>query len=680
MRQFMSKVLSLMFVCATCHFGLSAQDKSAIPCPELSFETPNYFASGLMTNGLATGDLNGDGEADLVAANEGSGSVTVRFGDGSGAFPSSLQFFVSTPSSVAIADFNNDGHADFVTSSRSNSRITVWLGLGGGAFGTPVQTAVGSSPSGVTTGDFNGDGNTDIVTSNGVSTISLLLGNADGTFPTATTFPATGGSGAFAIVAADFNGDGNRDVATANRGSANLSVMFGNGSGGFVPGAAYPVGALPTNIATGDFNGDNMPDLATANSGSNSATVRFNNGAGGFPAAVTLSAGVQTLAVATGDLDADGSTDLVATNRGSNNISVFRGNGDGTFAARTDLAVSAAPRALVIADLNDDESLDLAAGIESGVIGVLLNSCSANTAPTISANSVTRQQAAGASNSMIATVSDDQDDPDTLTVTVDGGASATTNGVTVSNIAVDAAGSVTADVSASCGASDAMFTLTVTDSGGLSATAMLGVDVTNETTPPVINNGTPIADITVYLPLNSPALSVPVSFDLPTASDNCTASPTVSASPESGSTFQVGTTLVTVTASDELGNTATATFRVNVLFNFGGLLRPIVPFPMLNMVTAGSSVPVKFSLSGNKGLDILAAGYPASSLIACDDEEPGSIIEGTDGAGGAVLTYDAATDQYKYVWKTNQLWRGTCRIFILRLVDGTEHYAKFYFR
>jgi hypothetical protein len=281
---------------------------------------------------------------------------------------------------------------------------------------------------------------------------------------------------------------------------------------------------------------------------------------------------------------------------------------------------------------------------------------------------------------MIATVSDDQDDPASLVVTVDGGASATTNGVTVSNIAVDAVGNVTADVSAACGASNAMFTLEVTDSGGLSAAAMLAVDVTNETTPPVINDGLPIADITVYLPLNSPALSVPVSFDLPTASDNCTASPAVSSSPVSGSTFHVGSTLVTVTASDELDNSATATFRVNVMFNFGGLLRPISAFPMLNIVTAGSAVPVKFSLSGNKGLDILASGYPASSPIPCDEEEPGSIIEETDSAGGALLTYDAGNDQYKYVWKTTQTWKGTCRIFILRLADGSEHYAKFYFR
>jgi hypothetical protein len=676
----MSNLSSLMFVCSICLFGLSAQHASAAPCPELSFGPPTYFPSGLNTNGLATGDLNGDGNVDLVAANEGSGTVTVRFGDGAGAFPSSLQLAVTTPSSVAIADLNGDGHLDLVTTIRSNNRVAVRLGIGGGAFGPPVQTIVGSGPSGLAMGDFNGDGSIDLVTSNGgTNSISFLPGNGSGSFPTATNFSISRGSGAFGIIAADFNGDGKQDVATANRSTFNISVLFGNGAGSFAPAVIYATGTLPNSIAAGDFNGDGKPDLVTANFGSNSLTVRINDGLGAFPTSVTLSLGVQPLYAATGDLDDDGNTDIVATNQGSNRLSVFRGNGNGTFAARTDFAVNAGTRALIVGDLNDDGVIDIAAGVNSSAIAVLLNACSANSPPTISAGIVMRQQDAGSSNSIIATVSDEQDDLDDLAVTVNGGASATANGVTVSNISVDALGNVTADVSASCGASDVMFALAVTDSGGLSATAMLGVDVTNETTPPVINKGEPLPDVTVHLPLNSPDLSMPVTFDLPMATDNCTASPTVTTSPVSGSTFNAGATMVTVTATDELDNTSTATFRVNVLYNFGGFLRPIDPFPMLNISTAGSSVPAKFSLSGYKGLNILASGYPASSPIACNDSVPGSTVEETT-AGGNGLAYDALSDQYIYVWKTNKAWKGTCRIFILKLTDGSEHYARFQFR
>ena len=675
--QSVSKQFGLFIIIAICVLGLAARQASAA-CAELTFDPPATFPSGLQTHGLAAGDLNGDGNVDLAAANEASGTVTIRFGNGAGAFPTSIQFFVANPSSIAIADFNNDGIPDFVTSNRGSASITVRLGLGGGAFGPAAQTAVGPAPSGVATGDFNGDGNIDIVASNGTA-FSLLLGNAAGSFPSAASVPVPGASGIAGIVTTDFNGDGNRDVATVNRVSMNISVMFGNGSGGFNPAGTYPaLGTDAVGIAVGDLNGDSRPDLVTVNAGSNNAISRLNDGSGAFPAAVTLATAVEPFAVTIGDLDSDGDGDIVVSNRRSRTLSVYRGNGGGSFAPRMDFALSAGPRAVIARDLNNNGTIDLATGIDSSNIAVLINTCSPNSAPTISAGSVTRQQDSGSSAS-IATVGDDLDDPANLVVTVNGGASATVNGVTVSNLAVDGAGNMNADVSASCGAADATFTLTVTDSGGLSATAVLSVDVTNEMTPPLINKGNPLTDVTVYLPLNSPDMSMVVNFDLPEASDNCSASPTVTASPESGSTFEVGETTVTVTATDELNNAATATFRVNVLFNFV-MSPPIDPFPAVNAANAGGAIPVKFSLSGFKGMNVLAVGYPSSSPVACGDTEPSTTIEETQTAGNTLLTYDADSDQYLYVWKTSKDWKRTCRILILRLSDGSEHYASFMFR
>ena len=105
MREFKSTLLSLM-VSAICIVSVSAQKDSATPCEELSFAAPTYFAGGGGPRGLATTDLNGDGNTDLVAANETAGTVTLRFGDGNGNFPTSQQFTAVGASGTAVADLN----------------------------------------------------------------------------------------------------------------------------------------------------------------------------------------------------------------------------------------------------------------------------------------------------------------------------------------------------------------------------------------------------------------------------------------------------------------------------------------------------------------------------------------------------------------------------------------------
>jgi hypothetical protein len=300
-----------------------------------------------------------------------------------------------------------------------------------------------------------------------------------------------------------------------------------------------------------------------------------------------------------------------------------------------------------------------------------------NTAPTIAAAvGVTRRQDAGTSNSSIATVGDAEDAETALVVTVNGSASAAANGVSVSNIAVDSAGQVTASVAAACAATAASFTLRVTDSGSLFAEATLNVAVTLENKKPVVN---PVSNIVVMLPLNSPATSMPVTFPLPTATDNCS-TPTVVTNPVSGAVFNVGATTVNVTATDVAGNTATSSFIVTVSYNFAGFFSPVDNPPTVNGANAGQAISVRFSLSGDKGLNIFAAGYPASVTIACTSGPPTTTIEETVAAGGSGLSYNAATDQYHYVWKTDGAWSGTCRQLIVKLIDGSTYTANFQFK
>ncbi len=218
-------------------------------------------------------------------------------------------------------------------------------------------------------------------------------------------------------------------------------------------------------------------------------------------------------------------------------------------------------------------------------------------------------------------------------------------------------------------------TYTATDASGNTASDTQVVTVVDNT-PPVV---TPPANITVFLPLNSTATSMAVSYPNPaTATDNCPGTITFVYSPASGSTFSVGTSTVTVTATDAHNNSAQATFTVTVLYNFTGFDSPVSNIPVVNNVNAGRSIPLKFSLSGNKGLNIFAAGYPASQQVTCNSSAPLSELEGTETPGGSTLSY--SPDKYHYNWKTESSWAGTCRQLVVKLNDGSEHIALFKFK
>jgi YVTN family beta-propeller protein len=144
-------------------------------------------------------------------------------------------------------------------------------------------------------------------------------------------------------------------------------------------------------------------------------------------------------------------------------------------------------------------------------------------------------------------------------------------------------------------------------------------------------------------------------------------------------TSSVGVHTFTVTATDVAGNSVQASNSYNVTYNFAGFFQPVDNLPTLNIVNAGRAIPVKFSLGGDQGLDIFALGYPASTPVTCGTTA-GDAIEQTVTAGSSSLTYDAATDQYTYVWKTEKAWAGTCRTLVVKLDDGTYHQANFQFK
>jgi uncharacterized repeat protein (TIGR01451 family) len=245
--------------------------------------------------------------------------------------------------------------------------------------------------------------------------------------------------------------------------------------------------------------------------------------------------------------------------------------------------------------------------------------------------------------------------------------------------AADNCGSVNVQTSSASGSvfpkGTTTVTATATDTSGNTTTKTFTVTV-NDTEKPTISY--PAGGVTVYLPLNSPATSTQVNYTV-TAADNCGVQ-SLNVSPASGSVFNVGPTLVTATAVDTSGNTTVRTFTVTVLYNFTGFFSPVSNLPTLNLVNAGRAIPVKFSLSGNKGLGIFPAGSPASQQISCSSSAPIANLEDTVTAGSSSLSYDSGSDQYNYVWKTEGSWAGTCRSLVVTLNDGSAHTALFKFK
>lgn len=131
------------------------------------------------------------------------------------------------------------------------------------------------------------------------------------------------------------------------------------------------------------------------------------------------------------------------------------------------------------------------------------------------------------------------------------------------------------------------------------------------------------------------------------------------------------------------GGPAGITFSATFTFTgyaFTGFFQPVDNLPFVNSVKAGQAIPVKFSLGGNQGLNIFEPGYPKSQQIACDSTAPVDGIEETVTAGSSSLSYDASTDTYTYVWKTEKPWANTCRQLVVKLNDGTFHRANFKFK
>ena len=336
----------------------------------VSFSSAVSYGVGTNPVSMAVGDFNGDGKLDLAVANEYSNSVSVLLGNGDGTFQAAK---TSPPdrsylTSVAVGDFNGDGKPDLAVANarRAAPSACCWATAtapsrpprtsppgrfclrGGGRLQRRRQARPGrgerqraatsaccwatatapsrpprTSPSAAIRTPWRWGTSTATASSTWpwrttAASVSVLLGNGDGTFQAAQNFRRRRRSGD-SVAVGDFNGDGKLDLAVANiqQLAGNVSVLLGNGDGTFQAAQNFDAGDRgPASVAVGDFNGDGKPDLARGerSSRATASSVLLGNGDGTFQTAQNFAAGSSPVSVAVGDFNGDGKPDLAVAN------------------------------------------------------------------------------------------------------------------------------------------------------------------------------------------------------------------------------------------------------------------------------------------------------------------------------------------------------------------------------
>jgi hypothetical protein len=236
------------------------------------------YSTGPGPYGLAAADLNGDGKLDLMITDFDAATISVLLGNGDGTFQPYVEYATgSGPTSVAVGDFNRDGKLDLVTTNRYSDTISILLGNGDGTLTSGASYPTGPLPRWVSIADLNSDGKLDLVEVTDYPsppTVAIYLGNGDGTFQSSVTYAIA--ADATSVTTGDFNGDGRLDLATSNYNGgtgSTVSILLGNGDGTFQPHKDYAAGSGPNQLVAGDFNDDGRLDLAVADQGGASLSL-----------------------------------------------------------------------------------------------------------------------------------------------------------------------------------------------------------------------------------------------------------------------------------------------------------------------------------------------------------------------------------------------------------------------
>jgi hypothetical protein len=347
----------------------------------ISFLTMPLLSTGKYPTYVVSGDFNNDGIPDLAITNKSSHDVTILLGKGDGTFSAGIVLPINgDPVCLVVGDFNHDGNADLAISNAGGANnaggtnnaggMNLYLGRGDGTFTAGVMLPAGDTPGTIVTGDFNNDGNADLAIANSLEdaahnkTLSLYLGNGDGTF-IASTLDVT--VLPFYLAVGDFNGDGKTDLVAFPQNDQSSSgtgeVLLGNGDGTFTVGQSFFLAdAFALGVVAADLNGDGKLDLAiaTVSGGTNGSILFFGNGDGTFAQAPAPSLDGISYAIAVGDFNQDGYPDIAAPGV-DQYVAIALGSASGVF---SDLSlyppIGNNPSSIALTDFDGDGVPDIA--------------------------------------------------------------------------------------------------------------------------------------------------------------------------------------------------------------------------------------------------------------------------------------------------------------------------------
>lgn len=637
----------------------------------ISYPPPTFASTGLGPTAIATADFDGDCDTDFATANQFAANVTVRFGDGTGGFPTSATIGgMASPQAIVTADFDHDGSPDLAVGNNSTfpgdpigPTIAILLNDGSGGF-TQIAPSLATSGGArwMATADVNEDGDADLLVSDAFSPtngVKLYLGDGTGHFG-APTHISTDTHMAGAMVVVDFNGDDDLDLAVVT-GDA-TALFLGNGDGTFGAPAyhLYPdpvVGADgAVHIAAADIDADGDMDFATvAGNVVAGATVFNNDGTATFTRTKFQMplAPANPIFVALADLDGDGNIDIVSANQSGctpwgSNLAARPGNGDGTFGASQPISVGYGPtcldshwqpNAIAPVDLNCDGAADLIVpNMNTAFASVLLTAGAADTtAPVVTAPPAV---SVAAPSGCSAVVPDAQLGTATATDNCSECVTIVRTGVPAGN--VFPAGST-------------IVTYTATDGHGNSASATQTVTVTDGA-PPAI---TAPPDVSVTAGAGCVATVDP---GTPAASDACSAvtvSGVRSDAQPLAAPYPVGTTTIVWTATDASGNSASDTQTITVAAPVpvisGASATPPVLWPPNHSM---QDVAVSYTVTGGCG----GATCTITSVVS---DEP------IDGLGDGDMAPDwEIVDEHHVRLRAERAGGGDGRVYTITITCG----------